>query len=51
MGIQIFTNVRDAIHAGYIIESAIPDAEGFIHARIHTNAGWARALVRPGAEQ
>jgi len=47
MGIQIFTSVREAISAGFMIESAVPDAEGFIHARIRTSAGWARALVRP----
>ena len=45
MGIQIFTNVREALRAGYMIESVYPDSEGFLHARIHTAAGWARALV------
>ena len=45
MGIQIFTSVRDAIHAGFMIESSLPDAQGFLHARIHTPAGWAQALV------
>lgn len=46
MGIQIFRDVREAIAAGYIIESPLPDSEGFIHARMHTPAGWAMALVR-----
>jgi hypothetical protein len=46
MGIQIFSNVREALRAGYLIESARPDSEGFLHARIHTAAGWATALVR-----
>ena len=47
MGIQIFENALAAIRAGFVIESPIPDAEGFLHARIHTASGWARALVRP----
>lgn len=46
MGIQIFDSVREAVLAGFLIESAFPDSEGFLHARILTNAGWARALVR-----
>lgn len=46
MGIQIFTNVREALRAGYTIESIHPDSEGFLHARTHTPAGWAKALVR-----
>jgi len=48
MGIQIFESVGDAIHAGFMIDSVISDSEGFLHARIHTSAGWARALVRTG---
>ena len=47
MGIQIFQNVLEAIRAGFIIESPIPDGEGFLHARIRTARGWAVALVRP----
>ena len=50
MGIQIFSNVREALRAGYMIESAYPDSEGFLHARVHTAAGWARALVRVAGE-
>jgi hypothetical protein len=46
MGIQIFPSVTAAVHAGYMIESPLPDSEGFLHARIHTLAGWAQALVR-----
>ena len=46
MGIRIFLSVGEAIRAGYIIESAIPDHEGLLHARIHTSAGWALAVVR-----
>jgi hypothetical protein len=45
-GIQIFESVQAALHAGYTIQSPIPDSEGFLHARIHTAAGWAEALVR-----
>ena len=48
MGIQIFSNVREALRAGYSIESPHPDSEGFLHARTHTSAGWAKALVRIG---
>jgi hypothetical protein len=50
MGIQIFQGVREAIRAGFMIESPIPDANGFLHARSHTSAGWAQALVRPSEE-
>jgi hypothetical protein len=46
MGIQIFNSVREAVIAGFMIESPFPDSEGFLHARILTNAGWAKALVR-----
>jgi len=46
MGIQIFDNVEQALRSGYLIESPIADAEGFLHARIRLCAGWARALVR-----
>jgi hypothetical protein len=46
MSIQIFSNVTEAIRAGFIIESPYPDAEGFLHARIHTPGGWAFAFVR-----
>jgi hypothetical protein len=46
MGIRIFTSVREAVLAGFMIESLLPDSEGFLHARIHTNIGWAKALVR-----
>ncbi len=46
MGIKIFQTVHEAIKAGYLIESAIPDSEGFLHARMHTQRGWAAALVR-----
>jgi hypothetical protein len=44
MGIQIFQNVLEAVKAGFIIESPLPDADGFLHARIRTAGGWARAL-------
>lgn len=46
MGIQIFKSVREALIAGYIVESPIPDGEGFVHVRIHTATGWAKALAR-----
>ena len=46
MGILIFESVRDAVDAGFAIESPTPDCEGFLHARIQTRAGWAKALVR-----
>lgn len=41
----IFKSVTDALRAGYQIESPYADSEGFLHARIMTGAGWARALV------
>jgi hypothetical protein len=50
MGIQIFESVRAAIRAGYMIDSPVPDSEGFLHARTYTIAGWARALVYPNGE-
>jgi hypothetical protein len=46
MGIQIFNSVKEAVLAGFMIESPIPDGEGFLHARIHTRVGLAMALVR-----
>jgi len=46
MGIQIFSTVREAVQAGFIIDCAYPDSEGFLQARIRTSAGWAKALVR-----
>jgi hypothetical protein len=49
MGIQIFPTVIAAVRAGYIVDSPLPDSEGFLHARIHTPAGWALALIRTGA--
>ena len=45
MGIVIFKNVQEALRAGYLIESPIPDSEGFLHARTDTGRGWAVALV------
>ncbi len=48
MGIPIFKSVHEAVLAGFMIESPFPDSEGFLHARIRTNAGWAKALVRIG---
>jgi hypothetical protein len=48
MGIQIFSSVTDAIRAGYMVDSPLPDSEGLLHASIHTPAGWAQALVRTG---
>ena len=50
MGIEIFETVREALKAGYMLESPYPDAEGFLHARIQTKAGWAKALVRMSLE-
>ena len=47
MGIQIFQNIQEALRAGFMIDSPIPDADGFLHARILTAAGWSQALVRP----
>lgn len=46
MGIRIFNSVCEAVRAGFMIESPIPDSEGFLHARICINATWAKALVR-----
>jgi hypothetical protein len=46
MGITIFSNVGEAIRAGFMVESPRPDSEGFLHARVRTAAGWAIALVR-----
>jgi hypothetical protein len=46
MGIQIFSSVTEAVRAGYMMESPFADTEGFLHARVHTAAGWAQALVR-----
>jgi hypothetical protein len=48
MGIQIFSSVTEAVRAGFIIESPYADAEGFLHARIHTPGGWSLALIRTG---
>jgi hypothetical protein len=45
-GIVIFPSPIDAIRAGFQIDSSYADSEGFLHARIHTPAGWASALVR-----
>ena len=45
MGIAIFESVQVALRNGYTVESPFPDSEGFLHARIHTAAGWAKALV------
>jgi len=36
MGIVIFRTVVEALRAGYLIESPIPDSEGFLHARTRT---------------
>ena len=49
MGIQVFSNVHEARRAGFMIEPAYPDSEGFPHARFRTADGWARALARRGA--
>lgn len=49
MGIVIFNNVLEALQAGYLIESPIPDSEGFLRARTQTPSGWAMALIRMGA--
>ena len=46
MGIVIFESVPAALNAGFMIESPVPDGQGFIHARIRMTAGWAKALVR-----
>jgi hypothetical protein len=50
MGIKIFQSVLDALRAGFMIDSPIPDADGFLRAHIHTSAGWAQALVVPNGE-
>jgi hypothetical protein len=42
IGILIFNRLQDAIRAGYVIESPIPDSEGFLHARIRMQGGWAK---------
>ena len=44
--ILIFKSIVEALSAGYMIESPIPDSEGHLHARIRTSGGWAKALVR-----
>jgi hypothetical protein len=46
MGIVIFKNVQEALRAGYMIESPIPDSEGFLRARTRTARGWAMALIQ-----
>ena len=46
MGITIFDSLEAALDAGYLIDSPFADDEGFLHARIHTNGEWAKALVR-----
>ena len=45
MGIVVFTDIQAALRAGFMIESPIPDGEGFLHARTRTERGWAIALV------
>ena len=50
-GMFVFASVLEAIRAGYQIESPYPDSEGFLHARIHTARGWARALVAKGINE
>jgi hypothetical protein len=50
MGIKIFQSVKEALRAGFMIDSPIPDAEGFLRAHMHTSAGWAQALVVPNGE-
>jgi CRP-like cAMP-binding protein len=42
MGIQIFESERERLIAGYILESPVPDSEGFPQARIETDAGRAK---------
>jgi hypothetical protein len=45
-GLRIFNSVQEALRAGYEIpRPAVPDSEGFLHARIMTAGGWAVALV------
>jgi hypothetical protein len=46
VGIVIFSTSEEALHAGFTIESPIPDGEGFLHARIRRSKGWERALIR-----
>ncbi len=46
MGIVMFKNIQEAIRAGFLIESPIPDSEGFLHARMQTERGLAIALVQ-----
>ena len=46
MGILIFSTSEEALRAGFMIESPIPDGEGFVHARIRTSNGWEGALIR-----
>lgn len=43
---MVFESVGAALRAGFQIESPYADSEGFLHARIRTARGWARALVR-----
>jgi hypothetical protein len=45
-GILFFNTLQDAIRAGYMIESPMPDSEGFLHAKSRSQSGWAKALVR-----
>ncbi len=51
MGIVIFRSVQEALQAGYLIESPIPDSEGFLRARTQTAGGWAMALIRMAPAQ
>lgn len=44
-GLLVFKSVAEAIRAGYEIISPHADSEGYLHARIKTNAGFALALV------
>ena len=46
MGIVIFGDIQAALRAGFMIESPIPDSEGFLHARTQTELGWAKALIQ-----
>jgi hypothetical protein len=50
MGIKIFKSVKEALRAGFMIDSPIPDTDGYLHAHIHTAAGRAQALVVPNGE-
>jgi hypothetical protein len=45
-GIVIFKSLREALNAGYMLESPVPDKDGFMRARIMLQGGWAKALVR-----